>query len=58
MNASLANFVFINNGRQSVAVDTIKLMKATDQKTPVDACVATDKYVQKQSDERKDWEVL
>jgi hypothetical protein len=55
IDAAVVSLVFINNGRQAVAVDTIILMKAA-AKAPLDACELTNTYVQKQFKERDEWE--
>jgi hypothetical protein len=58
MDTSLVSFIFINNGRQAVAIDTITLLKAISNDAPLDACETTNTRVQEQFKERDNWEIL
>jgi hypothetical protein len=55
MDVSQASFVFINNGRQAVAVDMIKLMATVDN-SPEDACKYSNSYRQKEVAQTRNWE--
>lgn len=52
IDTSQASFIFTNNGRQAVAVETVKLMKAIES-TSDDACERASRHARKQADDIK-----